>query len=102
MLCVHLIHNEISYLQVPVNQPVHLEVIIIFTKWVYQSLRHLEPAHVEEELEEGEDWNIEVRHLRDLGVDELSAHEGGEEEGVDCQGDHLGVHQGDGDPVIVQ
>ena len=27
---------------------------------------------------------------------------GGEEEGVDCQGDNLGVHQRDGDPVVVK
>ena len=35
-------------------------------------------------------------------IKKLSAHQGGQEEGVDGQGDHLGVHQGDGDPVIIK
>ena len=35
-------------------------------------------------------------------VQELSSHERGDEEGVNCQGDNLGVHQRDRDPVVVQ
>ena len=79
-------------LQVPVYQPVHLEVIIVLSKGIYQDLGHLEPAHVEEELQEGEDGNVEI-HLVALeplaGVQELSAHQRGHEEGVHGEGHHL-------------
>ena len=84
LICIHL--------QVPVYQPVHLEVIVILSEGIYQNLGDLEPAHVEEELQEGEDGNVEI-HLMTLeplaGVQELSAHQRGHEEGVHREGHDL-------------
>ena len=81
-----------GHLKVPVDQKVTLEVIIILAKRVDQSFGHLEPAHVEEELQEGEDGNVEI-HLVTLeplaGVQELSAHQRGHEEGVHSEGHDL-------------
>ena len=85
-----------GHLKVPVDQKVTLEVIIILAERVDQSLGDLEPAHVEEELEEGEYRNHEVHGVAGVvlhGVQELSAHQAGQEEGVDRQGDHLAADQ---------
>lgn len=49
---------------------------------------HLQPACVEEELQQREDRNVEVEV--GAGV-ELTANQTGEEEGVDSQRDHLQV-----------
>ena len=49
---------------------------------------HLEPAHVEEELQEGEDGNVHVGHGAAL-LHELPAHQTRQEERVHGQCHHL-------------
>ena len=41
----------LSHLEVPVDHPVHLEVIVVLAEGVDQRLRYLQPTHVEEELQ---------------------------------------------------
>jgi hypothetical protein len=36
---------------VPVQQLVHLKVLVIITKWIVEGLRHLQPSEVEQELQ---------------------------------------------------
>ena len=53
----------------------------------------LQPSHVEEELEECEDWDDEVDLVTFVtfgGVQELPAHQSGQEESVHCQSNDLG------------
>lgn len=47
-------------LQVSVDHPVHLEVIVIFTERIYQLFGHFQPSHVEEKLQHAEDGEIQV------------------------------------------
>ena len=35
---------QVSHLQISVNQPVHLEIIVVFTEWIDENLRHFEPG----------------------------------------------------------
>ena len=44
----------------PVHQPVDFKVLVVVAEGVDELLGDLEEAHVEEELEGGEDWNVEV------------------------------------------
>ena len=89
-----------------VNQPVKFKVFVVVPEWVDQLLCHLEQAHVEEELEDGEDGDVEVdvdgdpparhphvfpvvSHAKALNL--LSADEGEDEEEVGGKGDHLSI-----------
>ena len=89
-----------------VNQPVKFKVFVVVPEWVDQLLSHLEQAHVEEELEDGEDGDVEIdvdgnppaRHPHVLPVvshskalNLLSADEGEDEEEVGGKGDHLSI-----------
>ena len=100
-LCLE--ENQISPIEFRQNQIPAKEkkITVVLAERIDQHLRHLEPPHVEEELEEGEDWDVEV-HLVPLvalrDVQELAAHQGGEKKCVDGECDNLGVDQGDGDP----
>ena len=38
---VHLIYDEVGHLKVAVNHGVHLKIVVIFPKWVDESLGHL-------------------------------------------------------------
>ena len=94
----------------PVDEPVELEVLVVVAEGIDQLFGHLEQAHVEEELEDGEDGNVEVDvHGHATGPHEgallhavnlLPADHGEDEENVGGQGDDLGVHHGDGHPVV--
>ena len=42
--------ERIAHLQVTVDHPVDLEIVVIVTERVEQRLRYSEPAHVEKEL----------------------------------------------------
>ena len=87
-----------------VYQPVQLEVLVVVAEGIDQLLGHLEQAHVEEELEDGEDGNVEVdvdgdssaRHPHVLPIvahtkalDLLTTNEGEDEEEVGGKGHHL-------------
>lgn len=39
-----------SHLDVTINQPIQLDVIIVFTKWIDENLGNLQPADVEAKL----------------------------------------------------
>lgn len=83
-----------AHLNVPVDEPVDLKVVVVLPKRVDQGLGHLEPAHVEEELQHGEDGDVEINVVLGvllLRVEELAPHDGGEEEGVHGEADDLGV-----------
>ena len=90
----------------PVYQPVKFKVFVVVSKGVDQLLSHLEEAHVEEELEDGEDGDVEVdvdgnppaghphvlpvvAHPKALNL--LSTDEGEDEEEVGGKGDHLRI-----------
>ena len=53
-LLVASLHHEVAGLEVPVDQVVGVEVLVILAKRVDQHLGHVQPAEVEHELEEGE------------------------------------------------
>ena len=93
-----------------VNQPVQLEVLVVVSEGIDQLLGHLQQPHVEEELEDGVDWNVEINIKRQSSAGHplalavtlqlLSTDDGEDEEHVGGEGDHLGVDHGDGDPVV--
>ena len=87
-----------------IYEPVQLEVLVVVAEGIDQLLGHLEQAHVEEELEDGEDGNVEVdvdgdpsaRHPHVLPIvahtkalDLLTTNEGEDEEEVGGKGHHL-------------
>lgn len=43
-----------------VEEVIRVKVIVIIAKGVQERLGHFEPAHVEDELQEGEDWKVQV------------------------------------------
>lgn len=102
---MHLIHCQERHLKVPVDDPVCLEVIVVFAKRVDQLFCNLQPAAVEEELQEGEDWDVKVKVMTLVttgGVKKLSTNQTGEKKGVDSEGDDLRVNQRDADPVVAK
>lgn len=81
-----------THLNITVDEPINFKVIIVLTKGVDEGLCHLQPAHVEEELQYGEDGEVEINVVLWvilLWVKELASHDGGHEEGVHCQTHHL-------------
>ena len=96
----------LCYLHVPVDQPVEFKVFVVVPEGVDQLLGDLKEAHVEEELEDGEDGDVEVdvdgdppaghphvlpavSHTKALNL--LAADEGEDEEEVGSKGDHLRI-----------
>lgn len=69
------------------------EVVVVLPEWVHEGLADLEPAHVEEELEDGEDGDEDLDVL--LGED-LPAHEADGEVAVRRYGHHLDPEKGEG------
>ena len=49
-----------NYLHVPVNEPIQFKVFIVITKWIYQLFSNFQETHIEEELEDGINGQIEV------------------------------------------
>ncbi len=92
-----------SYLHVPVDQPVELEVFIVIAKGIDELFCDLEQAHVKEELEHGVNWNVEVNvhrhptapHVLALfqSVDLLPTNHGEDEEDISGQGHDLQSNQ---------
>ena len=88
-----------------VYQPVEFKVFVVVPEGVDQLLCDLEEAHVEEELEDGEDGDVEVdvdgnspaghphilpvSHTKALNL--LAANEGEDEEEVGGKSDHLRI-----------
>lgn len=55
-------------------------------------LYHLQPPGVEEKLQQGEDWQVEVHVVTGITlrrVQELTANQTSQEEAVDCHCHHL-------------
>ena len=62
-----------------------LKIIVIIAKRVQKRLCHFEPAHVENKLEEREDWHVEINGVVLValrGIQELTAEYGEGEVGV--------------------
>ena len=89
-----------------VYQPVKFKVFVVVPEGVDQLLGDLEEAHVEEELEDGEDGDVEVDvdgnpsaghpHILPVvphtkALDLLATDEGEDEEEVGSKGDHLRI-----------
>ena len=109
-----------------IDQPVEFKVFIIITKRIYQLFSNLEQTHIEKELENGENGNVEVDVKRNsvaghsfilaVTLKLLPSDDGEDEENVCCQCDylesivlkllylkeilHLCVDHGNRDPVI--
>ena len=54
----------------PVNQIVDLKVFVVVSERVVQGRCHVEPTHVEKELEDEEDGDVEVELLSVLWLEE--------------------------------
>ena len=93
-----------------VYQPIKLEILIVITEWIDELLSHFEQSHVEEELEDCVDREVEInvqnysvaRHplFSMISLDLLSADNGEDEEEVGGESDDLCVDHGDGDPIV--
>merc|ERR1719367_1743161 len=108
------VHQDVAAeegcLHVTINEPVQLKVFIVIPKRIDQLFCHFQQTHEEEELENGEDGNVQIDVERNpstwhpltnnLRIQLLSADDGEDEEDVGGEGDDLGVDHGDGDPVI--
>ena len=94
------------HLHMSVYQPVQLKVLVVVPKGVDELLGDLEEAHVEEELEDGEDGDVEVDvdgnpatghpHILPAvahteALDLLAPDQGEDEEEVGGKGDHLRI-----------
>lgn len=65
--------------------------------WDTEIVTYLEPSCVEEELEEGEDGNVQIQvmsHVAFGGIQELPSDQARKEERVDGEGDDLGQREG--------
>ena len=49
-----------TLLEVPVNDVVDLKVLVVVPEWVEEHLCHLDPAHVAEELDDGEEGDVNI------------------------------------------
>ena len=103
-----ILRENVIHLDVSVDQPVELEILIVITEGIDQLFGNFQKSHVEEELEDGVDGDVEVNierdtttgHSRGVVLYLLSANDGEDEEEVGGEGDDLGVDHGDGDPVV--
>ena len=59
-----LLQNHVRGLQVAVDDVVYLKVFVVVSKRIEQTLRHLDPAHVAQELHYGEEGKVEVGRVR--------------------------------------
>lgn len=81
-------------LPVPVYHGEKIKVVVVVAEWVEKGLGDLEPAEVENQLEEGEEGDVEVDGVGGValgGVDELGADHGDHEEGIHSQRHHLQI-----------
>lgn len=102
---VHLVHSQQRDLEVPVNDPVSLKVVIVLSKRVYELLCYLQPSRVEEELQQGEDGDVKIKVVAGMtlgGVKKLPTNQTSEEEGVNSKSNNLSINEGDADPVVAK
>ena len=50
----------VTYFNMPVDQPIELEIFIVISERIDQLFSNLQQAHIEEELEDGKDGDVEV------------------------------------------
>ena len=54
------IDHQVTDLEVPVNNVLDIKVIIAVSEGIDEILSHFEPAEVEDKLQGGEEWEVEV------------------------------------------
>ena len=57
------ITDDVRNLKIAIHNPIDLKIIVIISEWINQLLGHLQPAHVEEELQSSEDWEVHIDHI---------------------------------------
>ena len=62
------VYDQVGDLQVPVYQIVYIEVFVVISERVQQLLSHLDPAHVADELDDGEEGEVDIRSVGREGV----------------------------------
>ena len=72
----YLVNQEESQLNVSVNHVISVKIIIIFSKWIDQSLSYLKPANIKYELQRGKHREVEIIGCFIL-LDILLTHHGG-------------------------
>ena len=65
--CLHVgfVDNHVRDLEVPVDEVVDLEVLVVIAKGVEEGLGNLDPSHVGDELYNREKWN---KHIWSVGI----------------------------------
>ncbi len=68
--CPHLhfrvVDDHVGDLEVPVDEVVDLEVLVVVAEGIEQRLRHLDPPLVADELEDGEEGHVDGRGVVDV------------------------------------
>ena len=59
-LSMHVVRQHVGNVDVSVEDVVELEVVVILPEGIHQRLAHLQPAHVEQELQDGEDRHVDL------------------------------------------
>ena len=82
-----------------IYEPIKLKIFVVVTKWIDELFSYFEQAHIEEELEDSVNWNVEVNfkhnpataHMVSRGdsYDSLSSNDGEDEEYIGGQGNNL-------------
>ena len=62
------VYDQVGDLQVPVYQIVYIEVFVVISERIQQLLSHLDPAHVADELDDGEEGEVDIRSVGREGV----------------------------------
>ena len=57
----------VTNLEVPVNQRIDLEILIIISPRIKKSFSNFDPTEIGDELDEGEDWNMDNRRVKVKG-----------------------------------
>ena len=58
---LNIIHDLQSNLEMSLDQVVQLEVLVVLSEWIVESLSHLQPSEVEEKFEGQEDRIVEIQ-----------------------------------------
>ena len=57
---LQIIHHDVADLEVSVDDVVKLKVVVIITERIDEALGNFQPAKVEDELNDGEEWEVEI------------------------------------------
>ena len=60
--------QNVLNLEISVDEIIDLKVLIVIAPRIEQRLCHLDPTHVTDELQDGEDRNVDVRRVILEGV----------------------------------